>query len=851
MIKNLSFLLNRRQFLKVAGLTTGAVMAGSGSAFARRLPRRRPALEKTAVRPALPTTVGNTTMTECNMCSNFCSAKAIWEMVGNVKVVRRLEPNDLSTSTRGGLCAKNQASVQLLYSPDRLKTPVRKKADGTWEERTWTQAMDDVANGLQSIRGSFADSNTDAGREAASKVYFLHRRGSYGPLWGAFRNEFGSKNLAASATICDAPKRLGSWLAFSAMRRLRDAHLTGGVTATKFTLLFGRSELDATRYRLAFARELLENIKAGGTLAVVDPRFTHTASKAHFHYPIIPGTDLMLILSMCNWIIANNRHTGRNTHALDQYDLFAAEVAKPMYLPANAAAICGIPESAIIELAGNFSLPANQPAVADTTAGFKYTNSTVTAWALGCLNALVGSIGKHGGYQPTVGAGTASWSFAGQPAAGSTGALTLNTLAGFNHVGGVGGGGNNEGIRPLITYAILNTLPTTHPDYSKVPAGPLATGGVVDASGQRWIDLPRGIEGLFLVHSDPFIADPDANMWKKALPHLKFAVAIDVYITSTHELFPPGSYVLPECTYFERTDFRGPTAAARTLNVASKVVEPLHTSRSAFWIFVSLARRMSELFGSDAVAPAANRYFARNAPAVSFTSPGSGRIHMLDPGAEDAFCGAVLEGFQGRTWADLKTAGGFFAATTLRTDAPAVRYAFAAGTHHPDVTQVRQAVENTNATSFATPFVPRWIPPVPTTASFPLRFMAGGKVMWHTMGATANLPYLVQDFDKEAAVRGTNQLMINPADAGSRGIADGAWVFVASAAGRIRVQAWVTERIRPGFVSLFHGYGHKAPTQKTAHLRGVNSNYLISSVRIDKPTGTATSNEEPVQVFRT
>ena len=118
------------------------------------------------------------------------------------------------------------------------------------------------------------------------------------------------------------------------------------------------------------------------------------------------------------------------------------------------------------------------------------------------------------------------------------------------------------------------------------------------------------------------------------------------------------------------------------------------------------------------------------------------------------------------------------------------------------------------------------------------------------MGATSNLPYLVQDFAKEAPVRNTNRLMINPVDASPRSITDGAWVFVASAAGKIRVQAWVTERIRPGFTSLFSGYGHKAPSMKTAHQRGVNPAYLISSLRLDKGTGAATSNEEPVQVYK-
>jgi thiosulfate reductase/polysulfide reductase chain A len=395
-------------------------------------------------------------------------------------------------------------------------------------------------------------------------------------------------------------------------------------------------------------------------------------------------------------------------------------------------------------------------------------------------------------------------------------------------------------------------LTKNHPNYSKVPAGPLATGGIVDGSGKRWIDIPRGIEGLFLQNTDPFISDSDTNMWEKALPHLKFAVAIDVFISSTHELFPTGSYVLPECTFLERTDAAAPTATATTVNVINKVVDPLHNSKSAYWILVSLAAKISELFGSEDSVPA-NKYFAKNAPVASYTlNAGSGRLHKLDTNREEDFIAAQWNNFDSQTWADLKAAGGRWKTNYHATSAPTVRYAFTAATSGStvNVRQIRQELENTSATTFSTPFVPHWIPPVPTTEKFPLRYMAGGKVMWHTMGATSNLPYLVQDFAKEAPVRNTNCLMINPADATARGIADGAWVFVASAAGRIRVQAWVTARIREGFVSLFSGFGHKAPSMKTANQRGTNPAYLISSLRLDKGTGAATSNEEPVQVFK-
>jgi thiosulfate reductase/polysulfide reductase chain A len=907
-----SFLLNRRQFLKVAGLTTGAVVAGSGSAFARQLPGlRRPALVRVEARPVLVTAPANTVHTACNMCSNFCAASAIRETVAGSTVVRRVEARAGHPNTRGGLCAKGQAAVQLLYDPDRLKTPLRKRTDGSWEVRTWTDAFNDVADGLQAIRGTTAASTTAAGRLAASRVYFLQRRGSFAGMWGAFRAEFGSKNVAASAPICDAAKRLGTWLGVAAARRVRDQR------ATNYTLLFGRNELEAARYRLGFTRELLENIRTN-RLVVVDPRFTYTASKANQYVPIIPGTDLMLILSMCRVILDNSlTDAGRiagtinntvepttgahwrsnawanvlrlHTNSLARLAAFRDEVFKAQYAPAAAEAVCGVPAATITRLAGEFcgvidpatgftrGRPTNWAAVADTTSGMaKYSQGTMTNWAMNCLTGLAGGFNIAGGYLATA-APTAprSWSF-GSPSLGAVAAdETLTRAAGWPFNGTVGTA-NTEGYRTLIPYAILNSLPSAHPDFRRVPAGPLAapadgSGVIHTIDGVRWADVygggsatgGGGIQGLFINHTDPAVADADSDLWAKALPRLRFAVAMDVYLNTTHELFPPGSYVLPECTALERTDAVTPTGVAGSpvLNLWQRAVAPLHDSRSGYAIFAGLGAAMSARHGVDAGpgTGAETTYFNKQAPAPTYdliTPSGSGRVFRHDPAREVEFTQIIWHNVNiggVRTWADLTGNGGWWTDATPTTTAdPEVRFSFVSGEANVNVVEFRQVWENTSASTFTTPLVPQWRAPRNTpTTTFPLRFMAGGKVMWHTMAATANLPYLVQDFDAQAEVRHTNYLLINPTDATARGITSGTTVIVSSANGsRLSVQALVTERIRAGYVSLFHGYGENAPTKRTAHNRGVNPNRLTSSLRIDAGTGQFTVNEELVQVIR-
>ena len=51
----------------------------------------------------------------------------------------------------------------------------------------------------------------------------------------------------------------------------------------------------------------------------------------------------------------------------------------------------------------------------------------------------------------------------------------------------------------------------------------------------------------------------------------------------------------------------------------------------------------------------------------------------------------------------------------------------------------------------------------------------------------------------------THRAWINPVDAASRGIADADEIYVYNDRGRVMIPAWVTERIKPGVISIFEG----------------------------------------------
>ncbi len=84
-------------------------------------------------------------------------------------------------------------------------------------------------------------------------------------------------------------------------------------------------------------------------------------------------------------------------------------------------------------------------------------------------------------------------------------------------------------------------------------------------------------------------------------------------------------------------------------------------------------------------------------------------------------------------------------------------------------------------------------------------------------------------------------LLMHPDDAASRGVAGGETVSVESSAGRIEVPVEVTDAIKPGVVSMPHGWGgHGKPGTRMSVANGspgVNTNILSPPTFLDEPSG--------------
>jgi anaerobic selenocysteine-containing dehydrogenase len=95
---------------------------------------------------------------------------------------------------------------------------------------------------------------------------------------------------------------------------------------------------------------------------------------------------------------------------------------------------------------------------------------------------------------------------------------------------------------------------------------------------------------------------------------------------------------------------------------------------------------------------------------------------------------------------------------------------------------------------------------------------------------------------------------VHPEDAARLGLVVGGNARVRSRSGAITVPVVVTDTIRPGVVSIPHGWGHDLPGVElsvASERGGVNTNRLTDDLVLDPLSGNAVLNGIPVEIVKT
>ncbi|HVB32700.1 MAG TPA: 4Fe-4S dicluster domain-containing protein [Gemmatimonadaceae bacterium] len=167
--------VKRRDFLKILG-ASGAAVGTIGCS-----PEKAGKLIPYLISPD-QTVPGVSTYyaTTCRECAAGCGVIAETRDGRTIK----LEGNPAHPLNRGAICARGQSALQGLYNPDRLRTPLMKKAGG-WEAISWNDALALVSQKLGEAKS----------RNVAGNALFInqHESGSFAEFVDQWLAAFGMK----------------------------------------------------------------------------------------------------------------------------------------------------------------------------------------------------------------------------------------------------------------------------------------------------------------------------------------------------------------------------------------------------------------------------------------------------------------------------------------------------------------------------------------------------------------------------------------------------------------------------------------------------------------------------------
>ncbi len=498
--------LSRRDFLKIATAT-------AGTAVALELPHLV-GTESASAAAGTVTTSANDVIVPgvCSLCSSGCGILA---RVADGNVVK-LEGNPMHPVNGGALCPKGQAAPELLYNPDRVSGPMKRKGDrgsGQWEAISWDDAIKSAADKLNSLRS--------AGHPERLVFMAGETRGQMRPLFERFMQAVGSPNFVRKESLNVAAAKLGVYLTQGVydlpVYDLENSH---------YILSFGASLLEAgwnpqrTISGMSYARR---GRALRSKVVVVDPRQGITGAKADDWIPIKPGTDAALALGIANVIIRAGLLDSDFIHNYAfGFDDFTDENGKTRkgfknfvlenYDPARVEQITGVPSSTIARLAGEFAT--NTPAVAILPGKGGLLNGSIegvyAAMAVHMLNGLVGSIDRPGGVLTQRYFDCADWPTLPNDATASRGLSTER----------VDGAGTKFPLARHVYQAVADQV----------------LGGAA-------------VEALFLYDANPVYEAPGGKRFVDAFKKIPFIVSFSSFVDESTRY---ADLILPEATFLER-----------------------------------------------------------------------------------------------------------------------------------------------------------------------------------------------------------------------------------------------------------------------------------------------------------
>jgi anaerobic selenocysteine-containing dehydrogenase len=425
----------------------------------------------------------------CPLCEAICGLELQYE--GPDLVAIRGDAAD--PFSRGHVCPKGNALLDLEADPDRLRRPLRRRG-GDWEEIGWDEALAEAGERLAATQRKHG-ADAVAAYLGNPNVHHFGHIAYLPPLLRSLR----SKNVFSASSVDQWPHQLVDWLMYGHQFLLP----IPDIDRTQFMLMLGANPVASNGSLMTApgAEKRLKALAERGRLVVVDPRRTETAQIASEHHFIRPGSDAWFLLALLQEVLALGAPR-TDAYAGKLAGLDEALAAVRAFDTSEVAERTGIARGDIARLAREFR--AAPSAVAYGRMGVSVqTFGSLCQWLIQLLNLVTGNLDREGGALPN------------EPAFPVTGPGTSPGNRGRWH----------SRVRGLPEFA--GELPVS------VLAEEIRTPG------------PGQVRAVLTCAGNPVLSTPDGRAMDAALASLEFMVSIDVYVNETtrhaHLILPPAS----------------------------------------------------------------------------------------------------------------------------------------------------------------------------------------------------------------------------------------------------------------------------------------------------------------------
>ncbi|MCU7891757.1 MAG: formate dehydrogenase subunit alpha [Candidatus Thiodiazotropha sp. (ex Ustalcina ferruginea)] len=457
------------------------------------------------------------------------------------------------------LCVKGRYGFDYVHHPQRLTVPLIRREDAPkraeldldrenpfkeFREASWEEALDFAATGLRNLHDQLGPPGLAGfgSAKCSNEEAYLFQK--------LIRTGFGSNNVDHCTRLCHASsvvallEMIGSGAVSNPVADVSDAELI---------LIIGSNTTENHPVAATFIKN---EVRAGKTLIVMDPRRTAIAGHATHFLHFKPDTDVALLNAIMHAVIeqdlVDRKFVAERTHGFQ-----ALESHLQPFTPEAVASVCGIDAAAIREVARLYA--SSRASIIFWGMGVsQHVHGTDNARALISLALMTGQIGRPG-----------------------TG---LHPLRGQNNVQGT---------------SDVDLIPMVFPDYQRVDDPDVRAR--FEALWNQPLDPNPGltvveimhaitegtIKGMYIMGENPAMSDPNLNHARKALAGLDHLVVQDIFMTETAwyaDVILPASAFTEKNGSFTNTD--------RRVQLGRQALDPPGQARQDLEIIQALANRL-------------------------------------------------------------------------------------------------------------------------------------------------------------------------------------------------------------------------------------------------------------------